>query len=50
MSEEEQPPLHLFLGEDSYNMAYAKINQVKEDLAKWKDETLSTSFVVLNAN
>jgi NAD(P)-dependent dehydrogenase (short-subunit alcohol dehydrogenase family) len=45
MSNEEHPPLHLFLGQDAYDMAYAKMEDVKEDLAQWKVDTLSTSFV-----
>jgi NAD(P)-dependent dehydrogenase (short-subunit alcohol dehydrogenase family) len=44
MSSEENPPLHLFLGEDAYNRAYAKIEQVKTELEKWKTDTLSTGF------
>jgi hypothetical protein len=45
MSNEERPPLHLFLGHDAYNMAYAKMEDVKKDLEQWKVDTLSTSFV-----
>lgn len=41
---EEHPPLHLFLGEDAYNLAYAKIDAVKQDLEAWKADTISTAF------
>jgi NAD(P)-dependent dehydrogenase (short-subunit alcohol dehydrogenase family) len=45
MSNEERPPLHLFLGQDAYDLAYAKIDDVKKDLEQWKADTLSTSFI-----
>lgn len=41
---EDRPPLHLFLGEDAYNLAYAKIDAIIEDLEKWKALTLSTAI------
>lgn len=44
ISNEENPPLHLFLGEDAYNMAHAKIEEVQADLEKWKSVTVSTGF------
>lgn len=44
ISAEENPPLHLFLGEDAYNLAYDKINAVTEDLEKWKNVTVATAI------
>lgn len=44
MSKEENPALHLFLGQDAYDAAYSKIEEVKTDLEHWKKETISTSF------
>jgi NAD(P)-dependent dehydrogenase (short-subunit alcohol dehydrogenase family) len=44
VANDQNPPLHLFLGEDAYNLAYAKIDAVKQDLEAWKAETLSTAF------
>lgn len=44
ISKEKNPPLHLFLGQDAYDMANSKIENVKTDLANWKDLTTSTSF------
>jgi NAD(P)-dependent dehydrogenase (short-subunit alcohol dehydrogenase family) len=44
MSKEEHPPLHLFLGQDAFTMAYAKMEDVKKDLEQWKVDSLSTSF------
>lgn len=44
MSGIENPPLHLFLGEDAYNRAYVKMDAVKTDLEKWKKMTIATGF------
>lgn len=44
IAEEQHPPLHLFLGEDAYNMAYKKIEALKNDLETWKEVTVSTAF------
>lgn len=41
---EENPPLHLFLGEDAYNLAYKKIDAVIEELEQWKALTVSTAI------
>ena len=44
IAEVENPPLHLFLGEDAYNVAYVKMDAVKSDLEKWKEMTVATGF------
>lgn len=44
MSEEESPALHLFLGQDAYDMANQKIDNVQKDLENWKAVSVSTSF------
>ncbi len=44
MSLEEKPALHLFLGEDAYDLANQKIDFVKLDLESQKQLTLSTAF------
>lgn len=44
VSKEQNPPLHLFLGEDAYNMANAKIEEVETDLEAWKAMTIATNF------
>lgn len=44
ISQEANPPLHLFLGKDAYNASYKKMELVKTDLEKWKNLALSTSF------
>ena len=43
-SQTENPPLHLFLGSDAYNVATATISAVQNDLETWKDLTLSTDL------
>ncbi|GAB4021453.1 SDR family NAD(P)-dependent oxidoreductase [Spirosoma migulaei] len=44
IASEQNPPLHLFLGQDAYDMAYTKINAVKNELENWKAMTVSTGF------
>ncbi|MBC9911964.1 oxidoreductase [Chitinophaga varians] len=44
VSEAENPPVHLFLGEDAYNMVYAKIDAIKEEVEAWKTTTVSTGY------
>lgn len=40
----ENAPLHLFLGEDAYGMAYQKMDAIKEDLETWKEVTVNTAI------
>lgn len=40
----QNPPLHLFLGQDAYDAAYKKIDAVKDDLENWKAVTTSTGY------
>ncbi|MGN7821506.1 oxidoreductase [Chitinophaga sp. 22536] len=44
VSEVENPPVHLFLGEDAYNLVYTKINAIKEDVEAWKATTVGTAY------
>lgn len=44
IASERNPPLHLFLGQDAYDMAYTKINAVQQELEAWKEVTVSTGF------
>jgi NAD(P)-dependent dehydrogenase (short-subunit alcohol dehydrogenase family) len=44
IAETENPPLHLFLGQDAYDMAYQKIDLIKHDLETWKEVTTSTGY------
>lgn len=38
------PPLHLFLGQDAYDVAYGKIQALQSDLENWKALTTATGF------
>ena len=40
---EPNPPVHLLLGEDAYGMADAKIKNLQDDMALWKDLSLATA-------
>ena len=40
----ENPPMHLFLGEDAYAMAATKMEAVKKDLASVKEFATATGF------
>jgi NAD(P)-dependent dehydrogenase (short-subunit alcohol dehydrogenase family) len=44
VAEAENAPLHLFLGQDAYDIAYQKMNDVKADLENWKELITSTGF------
>jgi ketosteroid isomerase-like protein len=44
MSKEQNPPLHLFLGQDAYDISKNKLEEVSEELEQWKSYTLSTGF------
>jgi len=43
---QEQPPLHLFLGQDAYDLAEAKIALIKADLKKMHATATATTFDV----
>ena len=38
------PPLHLLLGRDAYDLATAKLEVLAEEMARWKDVTGSTGY------
>jgi len=44
VSQDQNPPLHLFLGEDAFNMANLKIASVQKELEGWKSVSVSTGF------
>lgn len=44
ITETQNPPLHLFLGQDAFDMAHVKMDVVKKDLEDWKELTTSTGF------
>ncbi|MFC4209903.1 SDR family NAD(P)-dependent oxidoreductase [Pedobacter petrophilus] len=43
ISEEENPPVHLLLGKDSFEMVQNKIDIITKDLEQWKKYTFSTA-------
>ena len=40
----QNPPMHLFLGQDAYEIAEAKIKSVQEDLEAVRDFATATNF------
>jgi NAD(P)-dependent dehydrogenase (short-subunit alcohol dehydrogenase family) len=38
------PPLHLLLGQDAYDMANVKVQALQADMAQWKHMTVATGF------
>ncbi len=44
ISQEENPPVHLFLGKDAYDLVYSKIDLITKEAEKWKSYTVSTGF------
>jgi len=46
VSEAENPPIHLFLGEDAYQMAHQKMATVQQELQQWQGMADATNFAV----
>ena len=44
LAESEQPPLHLYLGEDAYNRASRKLTAMTTELEEWKSTTISADY------
>jgi short-subunit dehydrogenase len=44
LSEIDQPPLHLYLGQDAYNRASEKLKVMTAELEQWKATTISGDF------
>lgn len=44
ISKEEQPPVHLLLGSDAYEMLKTKVGIITGDAEEWKTYTLSTAL------
>ena len=44
LAESEQPPLHLYLGQDAYNRASGKLAAMNEELEEWKPITISADY------
>jgi NAD(P)-dependent dehydrogenase (short-subunit alcohol dehydrogenase family) len=48
ISKEAQPPVHLLLGSDAYDILNNKIEIITKDAEQWKDYTLSTAYTELS--
>ena len=44
LAKEDKPPLHLYLGQDAYNRASAKLKEMTTELEHWKETTVSADF------
>jgi short-subunit dehydrogenase len=44
LAELEQPPLHLYLGQDAYNRASVKLSGMVEEIEAWKSTTISADY------
>lgn len=44
LAEKEHPPLHLYLGQDAYHRASAKLVAMTAELEEWKSTTISADF------
>ena len=44
ISKSENPPVHLLLGVDAYDILINKINAITKDVEQWKNYTLSTAY------
>lgn len=44
LAETDQPPLHLYLGQDAYNRASSKLASMVTELEDWKSTTISADY------
>ncbi|WP_407430155.1 SDR family oxidoreductase [Arcticibacter sp.] len=44
IAESENPPLHLFLGQDAYELAEQKIALIEANMSSWRDLAATTAF------
>jgi NAD(P)-dependent dehydrogenase (short-subunit alcohol dehydrogenase family) len=44
IAELENPPLHLPLGEDSYNAIEKQLEKISEEISQWREKSLSTGY------
>jgi short-subunit dehydrogenase len=44
VAECEQPPLHLYLGQDAYNRALGKLEDMTKEIKEWKSTTISADY------
>ena len=46
LAESDQPPLHLYLGQDAYNRVAKKLNAMTTSLEEWKKISISADFQI----
>lgn len=46
LAESDQPPLHLYLGQDAYNRAAKKMKAMTDSLEEWKTVSISADFQI----
>ena len=44
LAESEQPPVHLYLGQDAYNRALGKLEAMTKGIKEWKSITISADY------
>lgn len=44
IAETENPPLHLPLGEDSYNGIQAQLDKISKEIAEWREKSVATGY------
>lgn len=44
VAETENPPLHLPLGEDSYNGIQAHLDKIKQEISEWREKSIDTGY------
>jgi short-subunit dehydrogenase len=44
LAESQNPPVHLYLGQDAYNRASEKLKEMTQELEQWKETTISADF------
>jgi short-subunit dehydrogenase len=44
LAEEQEPPLHLYLGQDAYNRTAEKLAAMKQEMEAWKEITVSADY------
>ena len=49
VSENENPPLHLPLGEDSYNGIQNQLDKISKEIAEWRETSIATGYQTATA-
>jgi hypothetical protein len=44
LAESDQPPLHLYLGQDAYDRVSGKLATMAAELEQWKSTTISADY------